>query len=363
MNCRTAGPSLALPLVALCHAPQASAEPWLAVWEGSRCISCHVNPTGGGLRNGFGNSYSKSSLLAVRLDGVVDEWSGKVIDALRIGGDLREDWSRSTVPGSGSQAQVALQQVRLYADLAVIPDRLGLYVDEQVAPGKAQNLEAYLRLGNPNEGLYLKGGQFYLPFGWRLQDQTAFVREVSGINMTDPQQGVEVGYEHRAWSVQADYTSLPAVGAGSKPGSQVTAQLAHVQPQWQAGFATSEIQSGVGNRQTQGLFAGLRTGTVSWLAELDAVHDESYPGGRRLAAGLVEADWRIRRGHNLKFTAEGYDPDRQVPNDQQARYSVVYEFTPIPFLQLRAGYRRYRGIPQSNAENQRLMFIELHGFF
>jgi len=63
------------------------------------------------------------------------------------------------------------------------------------------------------------------------------------------------------------------------------------------------------------------------------------------------------------LTAESYDPDRAVPEDQQARYSIVYEFTPIPFLQLRAGYRRYRGIPQSNAENQRLSFVELHGYF
>jgi hypothetical protein len=58
-----------------------------------------------------------------------------------------------------------------------------------------------------------------------------------------------------------------------------------------------------------------------------------------------------------------YDPDRSVREDQRARYSLVYEFTPIPFLQLRAGYRRYRGIPQSNSENQRLSFVELHGYF
>ena len=80
-------------------------------------------------------------------------------------------------------------------------------------------------------------------------------------------------------------------------------------------------------------------------------------------AGLFEADWRIRRGHNLKLSLEGYDPNRSVREDNQARYSLVYEFTPIPFLQFRAGYRRYRGIPQSNAENQRLSFVELHGYF
>jgi hypothetical protein len=65
----------------------------------------------------------------------------------------------------------------------------------------------------------------------------------------------------------------------------------------------------------------------------------------------------------LKFTAEYYDPNRSVAEDQQVRYSAVYEYTPIPFLQLRAGFRRFRGIPQSAPENHRLGFLELHGYF
>ncbi len=48
---------------------------------------------------------------------------------------------------------------------------------------------------------------------------------------------------------------------------------------------------------------------------------------------------------------------------QQNRYSVMYEYTPIQFVQLRAGFRRYRGIPQSDIQNRRLTFIELHGYF
>jgi len=82
-----------------------------------------------------------------------------------------------------------------------------------------------------------------------------------------------------------------------------------------------------------------------------------------LASLLGEADWNIIRGHNLKLTAEYFDPDRNVNEDQQTRVSALYEFTPMPFLQLRAGYRRYRGIPQSNAQNRQLVFVEAHGFF
>jgi len=113
-----------------------------------------------------------------------------------------------------------------------------------------------------------------------------------------------------------------------------------------------------------GVFAGLKTGPVSWLGEVDYVDDKGLSGGdRKLVAGLLEGNWRIRQGHNFKLTAEEFDPDRDVDNDAQARYSAVYEYTPIQYLQLRLGVRYYSGIPQNDLQNRRTGFLELHGFY
>jgi hypothetical protein len=349
-------------IAAVSHIAPALAEPYLAVQEGYKCNVCHVNPTGGGLRNDFGILYAKVLLPEQALDDKLNPWTGKLGDYVRVGADLRAQWSSSSVPHAKSQQQFDLEQVRVYADISVIPDRLGLYVDEQIAPNASQNMEAYVRYGSTAQGFYFKGGQFYLPFGWRLQDQTAFVRELTGISMTTPDKGLELGYERPSWSAQLDFTN-GAANATSGSGHQVTGQVVYVQPIWRLGFAAAVTQSDVGNRRVGGLFAGVRTGPVSWLGEADLVHDESFPGGRTLGSGLFEADWHVRKGHNLKLTAEYLDPDRSVSQDQQARYSVVYEYTPLPFLQFRAGYRRYRGIPQSDNENRRLTFFELHGYF
>ncbi len=65
----------------------------------------------------------------------------------------------------------------------------------------------------------------------------------------------------------------------------------------------------------------------------------------------------------LKITDEFLNPNRAVPNGEETRWSLVYEFTPLQFLQARLGIRRNDGIPQDNAEHQRLYFLELHGFF
>ena len=343
--------------------PVALAEPYLAVQLGYKCNACHVNPTGGGLRNDFGVVVAKNVVPEDTLGKDAPAWSGKVSDMIRLGGDLRASWSRTDIPNTHSQHLFSLDQVRLYADVAIIPDRLGVYIDEQVAPNAAQNLEAYVRYGNPANGWYVKGGKFYLPFGWRLQDQTAFVREATGVSMTTPDNGLEIGYEKPNWSAQVD-VSNGAANAQSGTGHEVTGQVVYVQPIWRLGVAVSSTQAVAGNREVAGLFAGFRTGPVAWLGEADFIKDDGFPGGaRKTISALGEMDWNLAKGHNLKFTDEFRDPDRSVANDQQTRWSALYEYTPLPFVQLRAGFRRYRGIPQNDLQNHRLLFFELHGYF
>lgn len=341
---------------------QAAAEPYLAVQQGYKCVLCHVNPTGGGLRNDFGVIFAENVLPARTLPAGFPTWTGSITRFLRAGGDLRASWTRSEVSHNRAQEQRQVDQLRLYADIALIPERLGIYIDEKVAPGEKQEFEGYIRLNDASHGWYLKGGKFYLPFGWRLQDQTAFVRELSGISMTAPDTGVELGIERANWSAQLDYSN-DINNASARSRHQSTGQLVWVRPRYRLGAAVSLVSASTGNRRSGGLFAGLRTGPVAWLGELDLVRDEGFAdGARSMLAALGELDWVLHRGQNLKLTGEFQDPDRAIHQDQFTRWSVVYELTPIPFVQLRAGFRRYQGIPQNDFENRRSFFVELHGF-
>lgn len=339
----------------------ARAEPHLAVDQGYRCIACHVNPTGGGLRNAFGLHFGRTAMAAQTLPAGVPTWDGRIGDFLRLGGDLRTGRTRTSVPTLATQTSTGLEQFRLYGDVTLIDDRLGLYLDEALAPGDATVQEAYLRYSG-GAGWTLKGGQFYLPFGWRLQDQTAFVRSVSGIGMSTPDRGVELGIERDEWSGQLVLSQGPG-GSTDGAGHQLTVQLVWVQPGYRIGAALASSRATAGRRQVVALFGGLRTGALAWLGEVDLVGDSGYPEGRRrLLATLGELNWKLWQGHNLKFTAEYFDPDRRVAEDQKVRHSIVYELTPIPFVQLRFGLRRHDGIPQSPFDNRRAVFVELHAF-
>ncbi|HTV79096.1 MAG TPA: hypothetical protein VMF03_12610 [Steroidobacteraceae bacterium] len=340
------------------------AEPYLALQSGLKCSQCHVNPTGGGLRGPYGDVFAQTAMPASHLDAGPETWTGNLNGFLRIGGDLRAAALATEVPHAKTISQFELEQARLYLEAEVVPERLLVYVDEQVAPGGALNREAYVLYWSGGHDWYLKAGQMYLPFGWRLQDQSAFVQQASGIDMTTPDQGIEFGWLRGHWDAQLDVTNGTASGPVDDSRKQYSSQVIYVESSWRLGAAANYNDKLGGARSAYGLFGGLRTGPVSWLAEADIVDDRSLGVDQgRMLATLLEADWLITRGNNLKVTSEYLDPDRSVRNNGEMRWSVVYELTPIQFLQLRAGVRYYDGIPQDDAQHTRLYFIELHGFF
>ncbi len=340
----------------------AHAEPYLAVDMGVKCVACHVNPTGGGLRNAFGALYSQQLMPASKLPESVPTWTGALHERLRLGFNLRGGSSQTRIPSQATVSQTELSQWRAYLDLQLIRDHLGVYLDQQLRPGRPQRQEAYVRLTTSDQRWYAKAGQFYLPFGWRLQDNTSFVRSLSGINMSSPDKGLELGYEAYEWSVQLVSSNGPG-NVGPVRGDQLTGQAIWSHADWRLGLAHARTNSSAGDRTATGLFGGLRTGPMAWLGEVDLVADSGYPDGqRRQLALLGEANWKLRQGHNLKFTSELLDPDRAVSHDHKVRYSLVYETTPIPFVQLRAGYRHHGGIPQNAFDNRRTLFLELHLF-
>jgi len=345
-------------------AQTARAEPYLAVQLGLKCGQCHVNPTGGGLRTTFGDIFAQTVMPAQHLDTGLDNWTGQLGQYLRTGGDLRFDASLTQAPNTRSVDQFALEQSRLYMEADLIPNRLLAYADEQIAPGGALNREAYLLYWSATHDWYLKAGQMYLPFGLRLQDQTAFILSATGINMTTPDQGVEFGWEHGHWDAQMAVTNGTAGGAATSNGKQTSTQLAYVESVWRVGVAANYNAQSVGAKTAYGIFGGLRTGPISWLAQAEITDDQSIANnqGKQLAT-LLEANWLIARGNNLKITNEFLNPNREVPNGEQTRWSLVYELTPIQFVQIRTGFRWNDGIPQDNSEHQRLYFVELHGFF
>jgi hypothetical protein len=342
------------------------AEPYLAVANGLKCGACHTNPTGGGKRNVFGMTYARTQLArrtVLRDDGDTG-WNSSVNRWFGIGGDLRGGYRDVDLPGPVGSSDFAVSKGTVYAEVRAIPDILTFYFDEQVSPGNSVDREYYALLTPANGKFTVKAGQFFVPFGFRLQDDTAFVRQRSGINFDTPDDGIELGVELPKWTAQLASTNGTA-GSGSAPGKdQISLSAAYVQPRWRVGASLNRTDDPLGDREMQALFAGFRTGRISWLAELDFITDDIPTGGsQKTYVTLVEGNWQFSKGHNLKATYEFLDPSNAAGDDEQERYSVVWEHAPIQFTQARVGFRAYNGVSGAPFTNRNEVFAELHVYF
>jgi hypothetical protein len=140
-----------------------------------------VNPTGGGMRSVFGNTFAQTQLAAKKIGSDEDLWTGQVMKFLSVGGNARANYSFSDVPNQSSTNDFAVEEARAYLDFGVIPNRLSVYIDQRFAPGNSTNLEANIRYWITENGAYVKAGRMYQPFGYRFEDDNAFVRQMSGI--------------------------------------------------------------------------------------------------------------------------------------------------------------------------------------
>jgi hypothetical protein len=339
----------------------AAAEPYLAVEAGLKCASCHVNPSGGGKRNVFGTLYARTQISARALDLAEDRkpWTGDVSSRwFAVGGDFRGGYESVDVPGTEEESDWAVSRSTVYAELRLVPQLLSVYADQKIAPDGSENREAYLLL-TPKQGKFtVKAGQMFVPFGLRLQDDETFVRQASGVNFLTPDDGVEVGLELAKWSAQ-----FAVIEGQDGADDQLSGSAVYVLPKWRVGASVNTSEDAFGERTMQSVFGGLKTGPISWLAELSLINDTAPAGDNDSYATLLEGNWRVRKGHNLKVGYEFLEPNEDRDEDQQERYSLVWEYSPVQFVQSRVGVRRYNGIPNIASSNRDEMFAELHVYF
>ena len=365
-------------LITALLAPGASrAEPYLAVRTGQKCMACHVNPTGGGKRTEFGATYGQTALPAGRLDiatgksvpatGAASEpavWTGKLNDHFAVGGDLRATLQNTNIPNSSDTAAFNQTTAQIYLEVKPIVDRLTVYIDEHLASGAASAREAFAMLWSSNRTAYVKAGRIFIPFGLRIEDDSAFIRQVSGTTFNSSDDGVEGGLELGPWSAYLAVTNGAGGGAETNSGKQVSGLVSFVRPEWRVGLSASTNSNNAADRNMQSAFAGLRTGPVSWLASGIYVTDEGASTGKlKQWTTLFEGNIEAAKGHNVKLTYEYYDPNDDLANNEQERYSAVWEYTPFQFTQFRLGVRKSNGIPQNNAQNTTQIFVQWHAFF
>lgn len=350
-------------LVLLPFLPQALALPRFAARTGAKCQSCHVNPSGGGMRQIFGAQYGREKLP-------VPEWGGKseledfstlLTSFVGVGADFRTLYFLRQLPdtgGSSNQNSFFQMQGDLYLNF-----RLAKNVSVYLSKGLYSGFETFgLFTVLPARG-HVKVGKFVPDFGTKLDDHTAYIRTMTGFS---PEQGrpeltgAEVGISPGAFRIVGGVYNANDGYAGS--GGNNKALLGRAEGMFELAedvhlglggdVFTREDQSGV-RKTIYGGFGSVGFHDLVVFGEADLLH--SSGGGIATSTGFVsyvEASYVVTPGLDLKLAYDFYDPDIDYKTGSRSRVTVGCEFFPVGGVELRPLYRFNIETPEDLRNNE-----------
>jgi hypothetical protein len=340
--------------------PVTFAEPFLAVETGYHCKQCHINPAGGGLRNRFGALFSTSLLPASAAAAAPSP--GSLGEHLTVGIDARGSALQRENTARDDHLSFATDRVTVYLAGKLTED-VTLYVDQQFAPGGSLNREFWAQYTFGNT--YLRAGKIFIPYGWRLEDDSVVVRQITNVNFNSADNGIELGHVGDHLSAQVSVTNGSGGGFESDDGKMISGRLAWMTSAWRVGISANDNNTDGTDRRMAGLFAGLKTGPVSWLFEFDRIRDDRrglVDVDQELT--LLEANWKLSQGHYLKITGERRTASPMTPAAPDSeRYSVEYQWFPMPYTHLRLGFHSNQSDDPNPARNEDEAFLQLHVYF
>ncbi len=334
---------------------QLHAEPYLALRTGFKCSQCHVNISGGGKRTDFGNTYAQQYLSAKFVKSPnTGLFSPRVSENISFGANLRFSntllfgYADTTAGDVPDEIFMDITEGNLYLEFKIIPEVLTLYVDQLVSPEPGNRESFGLIRGLPFKS-YVKFGKMLLPYGLRLWDDAAFIREETGFTYSDPDLAMEIGFEPGEFSVMSAVTIDQISGVAS-----FVKKHGRIGISWQKYTETS-------NSNIFGSFIGFHTGRFTLLAEVDRLRTFS----KKQYAYLAELNFLLTRGHNFKISYNLFDrnSDIELSRDGQERIRFGLEIFPVQYMQFSIFYNVNRFIPQNLLLNRDTVEFEIHTFF
>lgn len=350
-------------LLMLLAADVALSLPRFAARTGSACQSCHVNPSGGSMRQAFGAQYGREELPvpAWSDDVEIEDFTNLIANVLGVGADFRTLFFTRQVPDSSGNAATtdnAFWQMQgdLYLNFRVTK-KVQLYLKKGLYSG----FEVFGLLHVLPERGHLKIGKFVPAYGMKTDDHTAFIRTYTGFSPAAGRPeltGLEAGIAPGPANIIAGLFNA-ADGFGG--GTSKKALLLRAEGMFRLGSGSflgvggnvfrKELQTGA-TSTLYGGFGSLSLGDFTLLGELDLYRTA---GSSASVTGILvygEANYVVTPGVDLKVAYDFYDPDKDLKTGSISRYSFGFEFFPVSGVEVRPMYRVIVEEPKDVANNE-----------
>ncbi|MBV6511200.1 MAG: hypothetical protein HRU80_06235 [Ignavibacteriales bacterium] len=330
--------------------------PRFSVRSGGKCIDCHVNPTGGTMRNESGWKWGKNNLVMWKSDGEESSQASNMIgENVSYGLDFRTQYLYSQEQGK-SDFQNMTGSLYFNAELN---DKISLFARNDFVWGI---WEAY-GIANIFKSGYIKAGVFTPNYGIRLDDHTAYTRggdlglthTSSGGLIYDPrylETGVEFGYNFGELAFATMSIGRQGGFASAAPFSKDPSYTARVEftPEVSDNFTFMAGANYASHKQTlfpgwrdysyAGGFLGFGAAGFTLLAEYDIA--SNYRAADTTSnVMMVELSYKIKRGLDAVVRYDRYDRNTDGEGDVTSHLIVGLEYFPVSFMEIRPQFRLF----------------------
>lgn len=170
-----------VPLAVILLPALGAALPQYAASTGRYCVTCHAAPSGGGLRNGHGEAFwAKLKRLERRKSD--SPWS------------LQGDFRVLGLAQEGSGTALFPMEASLYGAYWQQDGVVVLHLNKTGRTQSYQAEEVFWQKDSPDGDWVFRLGRFDIPFGLQLEDHTAAVRRMVGLDFDAQDVGGEVSF-------------------------------------------------------------------------------------------------------------------------------------------------------------------------
>ncbi|MFQ6675236.1 MAG: hypothetical protein ACE5LH_02705 [Fidelibacterota bacterium] len=363
----------------------ADAIPRFAVKNGVSCSTCHVSPTGGGLRNDYGVTVVSMDELPLQkgMRFTDEDYTGMVGDHLRLGADFRLQVLSTAGRNAARKVAFFPMQGAIYAHL-----RVSRVVEGYGKVDLVRRSPEFWTLLNvlPN-GSYVVMGRKIPTYGLRLDDHTSFIRGGNLSLRHTRADGEAFAKEGMPFSPRVPLPAIFEIGLkfsdffatvslsnpyvlGSETGFQVFQDLSQKNVTARLEYSTSlaSLSGLVGgsvmreqNVTLAGIFGGVSLGRVAWLGEVDRARNWSGEGVASLAS-YSEVIVEPVQGLNLLLKFDLFDEDTDLKANTLTRTTLGVEMFPLSFWEVKV-QARFTDVSGVSGQPAPEYLIQFHTWF
>lgn len=318
--------------------------PRLATEQGTPCVTCHVQPDGGGMRNEYGHhsvGFNELTLQSTKRLFTPYKFRPVISENLGYGLDYRMLYLE--------RGDFFRMQTDFYLSLELLD---GFSYNLTVGPSNIKYSNLLIKLKDSK--YWIRVGRFYPAYGLSDPDHNAYVRTVPQLAPELAVDGISVG--GRFFGGSNIFVEFYEPG-GQRVATLHSFRAGRLGP---VGFLTGlswrqseEVNGSYRNFPiARSLFGGLSYDRFTLLAEAGSVGK-----GNEQKVFYTQLATRIVWGLYLLSEYNYHDPDWDVRSGTNQFYRLSLEFFPVPFVELRPSLTYNAEGPR---EEEVDWFIQLH---